>query len=267
MESRNHFSELLQQAMGKAPRVGTMVLQDGEHFDSLQREFPEKQLRIVELCKGANRYRKAPVKLVKHEAPWRKTLSLHRQSLEPHVSPWVFWESQSNRQITSKAPPSRIMITMFFKDVQGCKRPMSFPTSVESKTARPNDDEGDELDELSRQLGLEDNIPSLQDQKDSNQHSSESPTSMDQLQQSIIKHGPKFQSLPVKDRQWLSKLHHNLGHPNCAKLQAVLKHQQYDEKLIHGLADFRCGTCVMNCRNRRSPDLRLFPSQRILTTV
>jgi hypothetical protein len=65
--------QLLQQALQLAPRVGTRILHDGDLFDSLQRAFPEKKLRVIELCKGADRFRKPPTKLISHEAPWRRT--------------------------------------------------------------------------------------------------------------------------------------------------------------------------------------------------
>ena len=66
---------------------------------------------------------------------------------------------------------------------------------------------------------------------------------LDKLHQSTLKHGPKFLNLTVPQRQWLSKIHHNLGHPNVNKLQAVLKSQGFDDALVQGLADFRCSTC------------------------
>lgn len=249
LEPQNH-QELLQQAMKHAPRVGTVVLQKGELFDSIQRAFSEKQLRVVELCKGADRYRKAPVKLIKHEAPWRKTLSLHRHSLEPMISPWVKWEDLSNRQICATAPPSRIMVSMFFKDDQGVKREMPMEPSLIPKKARMDESSEDELDAISRQLGLDlgkepddPKEPKANSDQVSVPNTAQNSDTTQKLQISTLKHGPKFLSLPLGDRQWLSKIHHNLGHPNCAKLQAVLKQQGYDERFIHGLADFKCGTC------------------------
>ena len=52
------YRQVLQQALLQAPRVGTVVLHDGNLFDSLQKAFPQRKLRVVELCKGADRYRK-----------------------------------------------------------------------------------------------------------------------------------------------------------------------------------------------------------------
>ena len=246
--------QVLQEALSQAPRVGTVVLQDGNLFDSLQKAFPERKLRVVELCKGADRYRKPPIKLISHEAPWRRTLSLHRQSLEPDLSPWVHWERLSNRQMCSAAPPSRLMVTMFAKEIQGEKRGIQIDNNLPMKKSR-TDHQGqsmpDELDRIARNLGLDVNgdeaqiePPCVSNENSTHQDSKiDESQSLDQLQRSTLKHGPKFLKLNLQERQWLSKIHHNLGHPNQAKLQAVLKNQGFDDRLIQGLSDFQCGTC------------------------
>ena len=51
-------------------------------------------------------------------------------------------------------------------------------------------------------------------------------------------HGPKFKALNPQTRQWLNKIHHNLGHPGLNKLQQVLKQQGISDEIIQGLTDF-----------------------------
>eukprot|EP00435_Cladocopium_sp_Y103_P052434 s764_g16.t1 len=243
--SKNHvptLQQVLQQAMNIAPRVGTSVLQSGDLFDSLQAMFPERQLRVVELCKGADRYRKPPVRLVNQEAPWRRTLSLHRQSLEPELSAWINWEILSNRKICAQAPPSRLMISMFGKEPDHKREAPEPSASIAKRFKSMNDPQ--ELDRLAAEQeeqfrkdnskSSESNSPTSEDQ---------TPNQLEQLQESIVQHGPKFLKLPLKDRQWLSKIHYNMGHPNNAKLQAVLRAQQYSDEIVQGISDFRCGTC------------------------
>ena len=217
--------QLLQQALQLAPRVGTRILHDGDLFDSLQRAFPEKKLRVIELCKGADRFRKPPTKLISHEAPWRRTLSLHRRSLEPDISPWINWERLSNRQMCSPAPPSRLMISMFGRDSHEGKRETPSSDSSLSKRAKVTTQEiesQDDLDAVAKQLKLEETDDV---RKSPNESSLPEIKPIEQLQKSTLKHGPKFLSLTLQERQWLSKIHHNLGHPNQMKLQAVLKTQ------------------------------------------
>ena len=77
-------------ALKIAPRVGKMVLERGELFEELQMLFPEYRIRVTELCKGTDRFRKPPVRLVSQEAPWRLSLGLHRHQLETvDLGPWM----------------------------------------------------------------------------------------------------------------------------------------------------------------------------------
>ena len=112
--SRDDVKQVLMDALHQAPRVGRLVIQDGNLFDRLQAMFPEYRIRVVELCKGADRFRKPPIKLAPREAPWRMTMCLHRHHLEPCENHgWINWETLSTRKICSSSPPSRIMISIF----------------------------------------------------------------------------------------------------------------------------------------------------------
>ena len=110
----NNVKQVLMEALQQAPRVGKVVLQNGTVFERLQSMYPDYSIRVVELCKGADRFRKPPVNLAPREAPWRMTLCLHRHHLEPCENHgWINWETYSNRRLCSPSPPSRIMITIF----------------------------------------------------------------------------------------------------------------------------------------------------------
>ena len=131
------IKEILHDALKIAPRVGTMRLEDGNLFDSLQGLFPERQIRVVELCKGADRFRKPPIRMSPMEAPWRLTLGLHRHDLTPiPVGPWENWERLSNRQMCKKSPPTRIMLTLFGKDVSDLKRNLDREESPDMNAKR-----------------------------------------------------------------------------------------------------------------------------------
>ena len=94
-DSKSSKKMILDQALQLAPRVGKTVLEHGVLFDVVQQAFPDHIVRVVELCKGADRFRKSPVKLIPHEAPLRMTLGIHRHSLEPFPdSQWEQWENR-----------------------------------------------------------------------------------------------------------------------------------------------------------------------------
>ena len=81
----------------------------GEFFEHIQLAFPQYEIRVVELCKGTDRLRKPPIRLMPKEAPWRLSMGLHRHQLEPvDLGQWMQWEHLSNRQLTSQSPPLRL---------------------------------------------------------------------------------------------------------------------------------------------------------------
>lgn len=67
------------------------------------------------------------------------------------------------------------------------------------------------------------------------------PNNDDKMQ--WLTHGPKFRMLSKEHQGWISKIHHNLGHPNVQKLQNVLKQQGYSDEIVQGIADFCCNAC------------------------
>ena len=228
------LKDLMKQAIECAPRVGKRILEDGILFDAVQQLFPDHQLRVVELCKGADRFRKPPIKLTSREAPLRKTIGIHRHDQEIFQDPqWIMWENLSNRKLCEKSPPSRLMMTIFAKD----RHEIAF-----SKRAHDTDDEDSQnkryktdsqpTESPENRQDIQ-NIPNLQ----------KNPTELDQLAHSVQGHGPKFLALKAADRQWISKIHHNLGHPNATKLKAIVQQQGYNEDIVQAISDFHCSIC------------------------
>ena len=140
---------IIQKCQEIAPRVGKVVLEGGECFQLLEKAFPEYQLRVVEICKGTDRYRKPPVRLVKNEAPLRKYLGIHRQSQEIFESNgWEAWENWSNRKLIEKGQPARMLVTIFGKSKavetlhkESKKREAEPETTEPSKKMKHHDDD------------------------------------------------------------------------------------------------------------------------------
>ena len=72
----------------------------------------------MEVCKGADRLRKPPEKLIRGEAPERMTIGIHRHTKEIFHHPWENWETYSGRKLISKTQPARILITIFGRKTQ-----------------------------------------------------------------------------------------------------------------------------------------------------
>ena len=253
--SVDEVKQVLMEALLQAPRVGKLVLQDGNLFGRLQAMFPEYRIRVVELCKGADRFRKPPIKLAPREAPWRMTMCLHRHNLEPCENHgWINWETYSMRKLCSSSPPSRIMISIFAQH-QETAEPRHFTTrSLDHEHANEPDakrrraQQHPKLEQADMNPDLSPN-PTTDETQPLNMPDTETTKATDNqseftdITKSAVHHGSRFLRLKPIERHWISKIHHNLGHPNAQKLKLVLNQQGYAPEIIQGIDDFRCSTC------------------------
>lgn len=225
---------IIQKCQEVAPRVGKIVLEGGECFQILEKAFPEYQLRVVEICKGTDRYRKPPVRLVKHEAPLRKYLGVHRQSQEFFESNgWEAWENWSNRKLTEKGQPARMLVTIFGKSKiaetpirESKKREAEAEIPESSKKIKHHDDD------LVREI--------IGEPEGENK---EMTSREDQMEVMKNHHGEKFIALTKEEQQWIRKIHTNLGHPGTNKLRNLLQSQGYPKHIVEAVADYKCSTC------------------------
>eukprot|EP00435_Cladocopium_sp_Y103_P017306 s4178_g4.t1 len=255
-----------------APRVGKIVLERGELFETIQLAYPQYDIRVVELCKGTDRFRRPPIKLMPKEAPWRLSIGLHRHQLAPaDLGQWVHWEQMSNRQMCSNSPPLRLLISIFaqLKDQSNQldiskpvnHRPeMSVPHAKSRKLNPP-----DEVDSSMPPNNIDntpttepivmptndnitpekssDQVPSITTPPETSTAELDGTPTTSETKIPCTSHGPKFRALSKEVQQWISKIHHNLGHPNHLKLHNVLQQQGYSPEILQGLSDFRCNTC------------------------
>ena len=225
------LDEILKECMKVAPRVGTMVLEEGPLFELIQRHFSEHQIRLIEVCKGADRFRKPPVRLTASEFPWRKSFGLHRHNLTVEdAGEWEDWRTMSNRQLCSKSPPFRVLVTVFARKKADVVEPRLKRNFIEDSDERVS----------KKPRGINPSEPAAIDASEETK-ASEDLEKM--LSESTCQHGQKFLELSKEEKQWISKIHHNLGHPGPTKLQMVLKQQGYAQNIVDAIADFRCSTC------------------------
>ena len=57
-------------------------------------------------------------------------------------------------------------------------------------------------------------------------------------------HGPAFLRLELKQKEELKRLHHNLGHPDPARLKRMLEEQGASEEIVAGALDMQCDVCL-----------------------
>lgn len=95
------------------PRVGATIIEHGPFFDKVQGFFKSHRIRVIELCKGADRCRKPPIPLAPHEAPHRASIGIHRVTKATVIKDWENWEVLKGRSLIEKTQPARLLVTIF----------------------------------------------------------------------------------------------------------------------------------------------------------
>ena len=247
------FDQIIKEATTVAPRVGKMILEGGYLFDMISQHFTNMNIRVVELCKGTDKYRKPPIRLVKGEAPFRRSFGLHRlqQSVFGETDDWESWETMSNLQLCRKSPPARVLVTVFANHQESLKSEHHNEMSPEKTGVKRRPEESDITD-----------LPSKR-------HAGESVEPRDVtisppvLNPVVAHHGPKFKNLSEADQAWLSKVHKNLGHPGTHKLKIALQQQGVKKEVLDAIDDFHCSTCHESQRPKEArpsalPEVREF---------
>ena len=69
--------------------------------------------------------------------------------------------------------------------------------------------------------------------------------SLDRVQAEVtdVRQGWAFCQLSLGERQWLAKIHKNLGHPHAERLAVTLKEQGYDSRIVEAARQYQCSTC------------------------
>lgn len=234
------IDDLLKSLVTIAPPVGKTVLEGGNVFDMVQSAFPDKVIRVIEISKGVDKFRKPPIRLMPREAPLRRSFGMHRltNTLFDEEN-WEPWEQLSIRQLTRKAQPARIMISVFARE----KNPVIDSQASASSNPPVSDRKRSSADEIDV------DVPSKRHQGESSCNAKEPPSDKESTQEGknplrVKNHGPKFLKLDPADQQWLKKVHVNLGHPGSHKLKLALQQQSDIKKdIIEAIDDFQCDTC------------------------
>ena len=237
------IDNLISEGQKIAPRVGKIVLEGGDYFHSVQRLFPQHQVRVIEISKGIDRFRKCPVNVRRGEAPYRRSFGAMRNGQIFDSQQWDEWEKWSNRKLTSKCEPMRMMITVFanqkdpLREVHKRGHPIEEEEPEENKRKKTNDPD-EAFRELERELSPEETSKPKEH--------AETPETKH------VEHGEKFLALTREEQQWIKKIHKNLGHPNAAKLMNVLRGQKCESRLVDAIPDFHCSTCHELCQPKRA---------------
>eukprot|EP00435_Cladocopium_sp_Y103_P051429 s1984_g16.t1 len=271
----DRINTFLQQALTDAPRVGKRYVTQGNVFNQAQHLFPEYHRQGLEMCKGADRYRPPPTNMSKEQCPFRMTLGIRRDGKGNFYEDLrEEWGKLKRKQLLRKVPPAPLIVTLF------ASMP-SFFRAPEVTTAPSGGEDSERMAKRQciRRLPTGDptsevsSAPSIA-AAELPHNPTEIPTANNQLPVPISEeamtpqslpdssatrdpeplktcsHGPKFMSLTSEERQQLTRMHNNLGHPDSVVLGHVLREQGWPQAAIDGIRDMHCPACHERQRPR-----------------
>ena len=228
------WKELFQKLEVNVPRVGVHnIPREDSRLQEIQPLVPEFQVRHAMLCRGTERYMIPKRDTVYcDDLEFRKTVLVDRQSGEiKDLGSPEKWQNLSKVKQQRKAGPARLSLAIF-----GAPWDSEMP-EAKSPDPSPKPD-----------LSVQRSDESLSEVKPPEQDRPLEPFSSAPDEgwapKIVPKHGPHFLSLSSQQKEDLRRLHHNLGHPDPARLKRLLESQGASEEVIQGALDMQCDVCV-----------------------
>ena len=254
-----------------APRVGTLIIDNGPLIQQVQAMCNNQTVKHVVLCRGTDRHVGPNKSMFPGEAPLRRRVCIRRKIEDVQVdTDWEPWEKLTYKGLRRKAIPARVSLTIF---AQAKMLPEdSLPSSADA--AIPTMPERDHVPPLHAEPSAKRvrfaNMPDTEMPMSSNSSSSTPPSNSSlrtindnpynlhinnhsnkefpEADRNVIdlasqKHGPKFLKLDASAQAWLIKIHRNLGHPGSQKLMEFCRQLQCPEEFLQAIPDLNCSTC------------------------
>ena len=259
-----NWQTVLRLADQTAPRVGIMVVEDGDLLKAVQKLCPKHDVRHVVLCRGTDRYTGPSKRVHKGEAPLRLRACIRRRFEDIQVDEeWESWENLTYKGLRRKGTPARVSLTVFARakhespsqeSPDSAARPSSADVTIPPEHERP------EMAESSTKrhcvgsnpltTGLDNHNPEVQESSRETRPDGNPEVDPKNDDKRLIvdlaskHHGPLFEQLSKEEKQWLLKLHRNLGHPGSAKLQEYCRQLGCETRIVKAIDHLRCSTCL-----------------------
>ena len=218
------------------PRVGRVDHKENEITHSIQSLLPDKKIIWAISCRGTNRLIAPPSQLLLQEAPFRRTVFIHRITGKIMIDEaWEEWGQLAQRQLIRSGHPARLSITVF-----ACNPSSSEPTRNDSPGETVPGSTTPSAEEGCWSRAEKPSIPLEQSETAPVQ------TKLDMCDLQSQQHGPRFLQLSAEERALIPKAHRNLGHPSPERLSWLLKQQGYRSEVSQGVFDMKCSACEMH---------------------
>ena len=194
--------DLVKEIHGKTPRVGKIEISSPDVLEKAQAVFPDRQVIALVACRGTDRTIGPPDRLSPQEARWRRAIMVRRH--DGALTMETQWEDISQLpkgKIVRTNLSCKLNITVFARDIaeQNTADPSS--RSSEEQTVQPQ----------TQPVNREFEVPPA-------------GCSLDRVQAEVsdLRQGWAYRQLSLGERQWLAKIHKNLGHPHADRLASTL---------------------------------------------
>ena len=247
--------ELINRCNPLIPRVGKIVIEDPNILQEAQDLIADKCICFIVAGRGTDRTVTPCKETAIGEAPFRKSVFIHRVSNKLFIEDeWEHWDNLSRRQQVRSSHPCKLCITIFARNPDES-------TAVSSKQQlTPSQPEVLKEDEPIVAPSSDINVDPQINPTDAHDQDLESLGPIQKIDANSSQHGPKFLALSKENQQAIIKAHTNLGHPSCDRLKVLFRQQGVDVSVIDGIDDLRCSTCAMQTRPKLSRPATIRPA-------
>ena len=241
--SEDLCTKLVEAIKVEAPRVGRKMLSNTNIFTLAQNLFHDKQIVSIMVAKGTDRKLAPPKSLMPMEAPYRRSIAVLRTDKSIKVEDsWENWENQPQCRLIRKFVPCFLHITVYAANFsENNPNPQQMPnelmdqsqTSERSCMPNPSAPGQQAASPVTVETSTNSQTPPI----------TEDQVTSSQIDANSTSQGPRFRALPSEARQFLTKIHKNLGHPQTKVLSQILRQQGHSSEIIQGLEDMKCSIC------------------------
>ena len=219
-------------------RVGKQEITTGPTWDLIQELLPDKKIVRIMACRGTDRTLGPPSDLTRDEAPFRRTIMIHRPTQEiRYEKHWEQWTILSNRQLIRPAHPCRINVTVFACDhnhnASSSSMQPAETVSLENPNVSPAEMPGVPNAPVSPETAVDTTTGSMHPE-------AETPGIEPRIQEQTI----RFRGLPKWEQQQILQMHKNLGHPSNNRLSKALQSAGYRPDVSQAALELKCAVCA-----------------------
>ena len=211
----SHWQQAFQSLESIVPRVGRLEVREHESSAVWQQQFPDMEIKSIVACRGTDRMLSIPEHLRLEPQLHRRLVFIDRHDgILKGEDQWEQVAGRPKTQIIRKGPACRLGVTAF-------ATPMTLRTPLPQQSGTSETSE-----EAVRTEPVQDSrIPENNQEEEDN---------------SNLEH---LSSLSPEERSSLLRAHKNLGHPEPAKLAALLRQQGFRPDIVKSAYELRCDTC------------------------